>query len=55
MKLIKLIEAPLKDWNKDLSKSPVGEMRIKEPSEFDLEKAIANCNINELDTLVVYR
>ena len=52
MKLLKLIEAPLKDW----STAPVlqNEMRIVSPNAEELEKAIAMCNINDIDTLYVY-
>lgn len=52
MKLIKLIERDLKQWGKP---SLPNELHIKEPNEFELEKAIANCNINNIDTLIVYR
>lgn len=52
MKLIKLIERDLKQWGKS---SLTNELHVKEPSQFDLEQAIANCNINNIDTLIVYR
>lgn len=51
MKLIKLEERDLKHWGK----APLAnEIHIKEPSQFELEQAIANANINDLDTIVVY-
>lgn len=52
MKLIKLIERDLKHWGKPALPN---ELHIKEPSQFELEKAIANCNINDITTLIVYR
>lgn len=53
MKLIKLIERSTKDWN--LSQCLPNEMKILQPNAEDLEKAIANCNINDIDTLIVYK
>lgn len=54
MKLLKVIEKPLKDWHKTLGKRPINEMWIREPSSEELEKAIATCNINDIETLVIY-
>ena len=55
MQLLNVIEAPLKDWNVDRKKAvPAKTMLIREPSEEDLEKAIAYCNINELEALIIY-
>lgn len=52
MKLIKLIEEPLKTWDKS---APDGTMQVKEPSPELLEKIIADCAINGIDTIVVYK
>lgn len=53
MKLLKLIEKPLKSWN--LAPCAKNEMKIREPNAEELEKAIATCNINDIDTLIVYK
>lgn len=52
MKLIKLIEADVKDWDK--RNTGVTELHILEPSQFDLERALAMTSVNDLDTIVVY-
>lgn len=50
MKLLKVIERPLKDWDKPLK----SELYIIKPNAEELEKAIAQANINGLDTIVIY-
>ena len=53
MRLIRIEERELKHWDKRYIDKT--ELHIKEPSELELEKAIAHVNVNELDTLVIYK
>jgi hypothetical protein len=53
MSLIKLIEAPLTKWS--VKTALYNELHIREPSQFELEQAIARANINGLDTIIVYK
>lgn len=51
MRLLKVIERPLKQFGKCQDVA----VHIKDPTEFELEQAIARCNINGYDTLIIYK
>ena len=53
MTLIKLIEMPLKAFSKRYVDDK--ELHIREPSQFELEQAIARAKINGLDTIIIYK
>lgn len=52
MKLIKLIERDIKHFGKPCL---ANELHIREPSQFELEQAIARANINGLDTVIIFK